>query len=130
MEIKMDRFKFRVITPDGVINNVTGFVIDTNKSKIRIFRMNADMPDGMGTQLFMLSEVIIEQCTGLKDKNGTLIYEGDIVDCEEFINPRAICWRHSKWQIDRTDILLDEMEVEWFNIEVIGNIHENPELLI
>ncbi len=73
----------------------------------------------------------IEQYTGLKDKNGNKIFEGDIVHCENdyqdtdytgkvmFFNGGFCVWtggfRNYVW---------DDMIPE-----VIGNIHENPELL-
>lgn len=65
----------------------------------------------------------IEQCTGLKDKNGKLIYEGDIVKNNKHMY--QVEWYVNGFAVnDGYDYLIDNEE--W---EIIGNIHENPELL-
>lgn len=73
----------------------------------------------------------LEQCTGLKDKNGRLIYEGDIVkDDEGFIDLvkyDEVCGMF-KIEFTKADISDFERDMSW-ELEVIGNIHENPELV-
>lgn len=74
---------------------------------------------------------VIMQCTGLKDKNGKLIYEGDIVKfkTELFGKPKQIIWDECHYILKDTFIILCDMEIKQFGLEVIGNIYENPELL-
>lgn len=84
------------------------------------------------------------QFTGLYDKNGKEIYEGDIIrsfdsDHNEIIH--HIAWREtdarfmavirpcSKWSIDDTCGLHQEW-INDFEKEVIGNIYDNPELIV
>lgn len=76
------------------------------------------------------------QCTGLKDKKGKLIYENDIVKFNEEYrwNPKEVVWDEYYYSLKDTRILLSpillcNMEIENFGLEVIGNIYENPELL-
>ena len=77
----------------------------------------------------------IMQSTGLKDKNGKEIFEGDIVD---YKGREAVVKWHGSYAsfIYRFVDGLQERVSEWdplflacYNFEVIGNIYENPELL-
>ena len=73
---------------------------------------------------FMPDADVIEQYTGLKDKNGKEIYEGDIVKLWDR-EPELVVW-------DNLIGAYDPLSWETFDTdecEVVGNIHENPELL-
>lgn len=91
-----------------------------------------DAPNGL--EIEENEDLIIEQYTGLKDKNGKEIYEGDIMRFDAI--DYEIYWSSdfSGWHNRRTDkgerIYGSNSfeEVTRFG-SVIGNIHENPELI-
>lgn len=94
------------------------------------------------------------QCTGLKDKNGKLIWENDIIKFEddgeegyeykegfEFVNIAKVVWNKGRFELDKfmsdNSGVLDLMHncpddfysmFEYY-AEIIGNIFDNPELL-
>lgn len=76
----------------------------------------------------------IGQYTGLKDKNGKEIYEGDIIQYED-IKKGVVEYseKYAQFILKETGIIVDECEaLGEFNIkvfEVLGNIYNNPELL-
>ena len=111
-------------------------------------------PDGLyirdikkNVMTYIDDESTICQCTGLKDKNGKLIWENDIVKCVdvnaeteffavvEFGNPNGFySWgyqlKHIWGDEPNLDILLwIDMEETGTTCEIIGNIFDNKELL-
>jgi uncharacterized phage protein (TIGR01671 family) len=76
---------------------------------------------------------IIMQYTGLKDKNGKEIYEGDIVNWGKKINGDVYYSSGRYWVRDFYQAYQDEVSDAFgeglATLEVVGNIYENPELL-
>ena len=120
--------KFRAITREGImIYNIGAIEFFTTGS----YRINEEIPIGADKLM---------QFTGLKDKNGKEIYEGDIVNFGQKRKDGSMRNYEVKWHLDRFGMQNPRSsDYLWFDnyskrprndeLEVIGNIYENPELL-
>lgn len=99
-----------------------------------------DVDSGKNSHGNKIVEVISKtvcQCTGLKDKNGKLIFENDIMeahideDFPEDVSRFKVEWNGKGWVENHPDGVdreyLDDFDTEHF--KVVGNIFDNPELL-
>lgn len=87
---------------------------------------------------YKVDPTTICQCTGLKDKNGKLIWENDICDRKEEY-PEIVKYNNGDWTLDYSYLKGKESGYCYCNlgfyvlerkcVEVIGNIFDNPELL-
>ncbi len=106
-------------------NVVTKTMIDLKKVTPLALNMDTD-----GLFIPFSDGFHIMQYTGLKDKNGVEIFEGDIVECctrnyEVFYYEELTRFR---LRSDNISYFVTREMGEHF-LKVIGNIHENPELL-
>lgn len=73
------------------------------------------------------SDCELMQFTGLLDKNGKEIYEGDIVSEVGLLTNYEVKWSDGGFIYGYEDLTAGAVEND--NLEVVGNIYENPELL-
>ncbi|HGJ7236672.1 TPA: YopX family protein [Streptococcus pneumoniae] len=95
--------------------------------------------DSVAGEWIVNNDIHLMQSTGLLDKNGKEIFEGDIVqfeDCYEvsdflYINTGIIEWCQGGFHVTNRDSVLmeDLLDGDSLDVTILGNIYENPELL-
>lgn len=117
---------------------------EPTKTMYEVFDFNENFikatPDLVVTSIRTLNamDCVLIQCTGKKDKNNNLIFEGDIVrfyfDNDEII--AVVEWDDDecRFYLNTTDFFKDKYVTDYEIVnqeeyEVIGNIYENPDLL-
>ena len=119
-----DRFKFRIWW-----KKENRYRVDTHI-----------IPIGHLTDFANSDKYVVEQCTGLKDKNGNLIYEGDVLLCDRKI---VDCGTGEEIHYKKSGVVQREKNGQYFIngkdwygsditfynelAEIIGNIHKQAE---
>ena len=120
--------KFRVWSEDE-----RRFLEPIDCTQLVIRPLSGNVTDGATTP-----NVSLLQYTGLKDKNGVEIYEGDVLEFSDYSNGLYLFREQPttretiKWNKHKTGYFLRGMafiEDVGKKAIIIGNIHENPELL-
>lgn len=136
-----DKFKLKIYDKrDNKLKSIFGYISSLEFTDL----VSIQWANGTYEASIFLKDLIFVQCTGLKDKNGKLIREGDILfeDWKNEVYPKGKYWI-VKWDDNYAGFYIEminpskfEKFKEWhlvrhdLDYEVIGNIYENPELLV
>lgn len=131
-----DRYLFKAKRIDNGEWVEGAFYIEPYTDARYIIRWNSS---GLGFNEFIkVDRDTICQCTGLKDKNGKLIWENDVVDRKETYS-EIVKYKDGDWISDYSHAHNKEAGSDYCNlgfyvqerkcVEVIGNIFDNPELI-
>lgn len=97
------------------------------------YKGTADDRFDLGIGFDEIDPATVCQCTGLKDKNGKLIWENDIIRTK--VGTAKVIWNKSEWRIEWLKNDLWRKDLYYWAVEdiqrvvVIGNIFDNKELL-
>lgn len=123
----MREILFRGKDFSGVINHSWCFgSLDTTEDDRAIIIY----PDRFGNKcrIFVNPETV-GQYAGLKDKNGTKIFEGDIILLRGDEEPYQVVFDESCFHVYDSSVCYVMNNFYDYEMEVIGNIYDNPELL-
>lgn len=100
-----------------------------------IIPLGADLSLGTPVEKIQVEvdQSTICQCTGLKDKNGRVIWENDIVEYRDCTTERYVvayendkaCFEYQQYGCS----IMNFDEMSSVEVEVVGNVFDNPELL-
>ena len=110
-----DRFKFRVW--DAYSNAFRDDFHIQSGGKITLYNSRKSPDITQHTERF-----VIEQCTGLRDKNGKPIYEGDVVEVKPWRG--HIVHMSLRWYAFDGYCAVELPTFDANKIEVVGNVHE------
>ncbi len=137
----MSRFNFRhynKLAKAFTYYGAGALQVDLNRE----FKSGLVFPMADGSSMYMGTYSELQQSTGLKDSNGRLIFEGDILK-ETYVSEgktytditvvkydeKSAGFIMARPALEKDITYFDDINLEKENFVVIGNIYENPELL-
>ena len=134
----MREIKFRGMTPNGGWAYGTITVIHhTHRTHFQEIQCGTYISNDIGLPFaYQVRPETVSEFTGLNDKNGAEIYEGDVLKDDDN-RVLLIEWHRCGFcfkAITKTNFVYAHDIMQWFEYglprpEIIGNIYENPELL-
>ena len=134
------KFRFFGKVADGEMRMVRADSIDFKNGFVyyNYHEYTVEGDDNVFGDTIGFEDCVLMQSTGLKDKNGKEIYEGDIVkfsDCDDDVYVTPVVWdeNYACFGVSFSGgypisfDYLEEFYTELKNIEVVGNIYENPD---
>ena len=116
---------------------------ERNKGSLGKVRIHTYKEDGSYDRQHLVESKTVGQFTGMTEKHGVKVFEGDVVEVFDFTSVYASKYRgvvkiyRGSWCVEYEDSIFDMVfhPMLFFDdfadrkTEVIGNIHDNPELL-
>ena len=141
----MREIKFRAENKKtGILHNLVGFMTEYDEGDNILLYVCRSTIEATGETVEFVADTL-QQYTGLEDKNGKEIYEGDVVlDIEgknKFRNDYQVLEIGTKEGAEGRPCILPcfplqqrctvyDLSMETQRFKIIGNIYENPELLL